>query len=488
MPFEFDTLTSKRRNHPSWRLMAADNAPLIMSFLDRAFREDNVRQIDEQEMIMKLEDYLYFLREGREDNPFPRGAHDYLEEWSSIGNEWLRKFYPEGSDIPHYDLTPATERVLQWIDGLFAHQFIGTESRLNTCFDLIRQIVQGVEKDKNIRISELEDQKKQIDQQIDRITRGDLPVMDERQIRERFLQFQRTARELLGDFRAVDNHFRLLDREIRKDIATWDGSKGDLLKEFFHGHDAIETSDEGRSFQAFWDFIMSPDAQEEFSSQLDKIYDLEELGELRKDLRLKRIHFDWMDAGSQTQGTVRRLSRQLRRYLDDRAFWENRRIMEILDSIEKKAFTLKDEQLIGTWMHVDEARVRMNLPMEQSLYTPHMPVELISKIDMEDEEDIDTNKLFDLVAVDRERLQHNINLELERTDQITLAALLDRFPLELGLAELLTYMLIAEESPSYTIDESVTDLIRWNDGEHIIRRAHVSRIIFSRRRSSHGSE
>ncbi|MBN2859702.1 MAG: DUF3375 domain-containing protein [Sphaerochaetaceae bacterium] len=487
MPFDFDALSNRRRNHPSWRLMAADNAPLILSFLDRVFREENVRQIDEDEMVMRLEDYLFSLRDGREEDSFPRSAADYLDEWSAPGKEWLRKFYPDGSDIPHFDLTPATERVLQWIDGLFSHQFIGTESRLNTCFDLLRQIVQGVEKDKDVRIGELEEQKKAIDRQISRIASGDVPVMDERQIRERFLQFRRTARELLGDFRAVDNHFRALDREIREDIATWEGEKGELLEEFFHGHDAIEHSDEGRSFQAFWDFIMAPDAQEELSAQLDRIYQLEELGDLRDDQRLKRIHFDWMEAGGQTQGTVRRLSRQLRRYLDDRAFWENRRIIEILDSIEKKAVGMRDESPGGTWMSVDESKVRVALPMEQSLYTPSDTVELVSRIEVEDQETVDTDKLFDLVAVDRERLQRNIDRALEQSEQVTLAVLLESYPLEQGLTEVLTYLLMAEESPTATVDDSTRETVQWSDPVGTHRRARLARIIFSRR-SSHGSE
>ncbi len=468
--------------------MAADNAPLIISFLDRVFREENARQVDEDEMVMRLEDYLFSLRDGRADDPFPRNASDYLEEWSAPGREWLRKFYPDGSDIPHYDLTPATERVLQWMDGLFAHQFIGTESRLNTCFDLLRQIVQGVEKDKDVRIAELEEQKRVLDRQIARIKGGDLPVMDERQIRERFLQFRRTARELLGDFRAVDNHFRSLDREIREDIATWEGEKGELLEQFFHGHDAIENSDEGRSFQAFWDFIMAPDAQEELSRQLDRIYELEELGDLRKDFRLKRIHFDWMEAGGQTQGTVRRLSRQLRRYLDDRAFWENRRIIGLLDAIEKKAVGLRDEKVEGFWMEVDEAKARVNLPMEQKLYTPQQKADLDSRIEEEDDLEVDTNKLFDLVAVDRERLQGNIDRALEDSDQVTLSDLLEQFPLEMGLAEVLTYLLMAEESSSAIVDESVSDTVQWRDEKSgVLRRARLSRIIFSRR-SSHGNE
>jgi hypothetical protein len=36
------------------------------------------------------------------------------------------------------------------------------------------------------------------------------------------------------------------------------------------------------------------------------------------------VHHDWLEAGEHTQRTVAQLSQQLRRFLDDRAFLENR--------------------------------------------------------------------------------------------------------------------------------------------------------------------
>lgn len=486
MAFEFEALVSRRKNNPSWRLMAADNGPLIISFLDRVFREKNLRQIDEQDMILFLEDFLFELRDGNPENPFPRTAQEYLQEWMEPGKDWLRKFYPQGSDIPHYDLTPETERVLQWVDSLFSNQFIGTESRLNTCFDLLRQIVTGVEKDKEARIAELEDRKLQIEEEISRIEAGDIKVMDQRQIRERFLQFRRTARELLGDFRAVEQHFRELDREIREKITGSEGERGELLKQFFGEHDSIAQSEEGLSFQAFWDFIMSPFSQEELSKQLDTVFNLEELGELREDTRLRRIHFDWVEAGEQTQRTVARLSKQLRRYLDDKSFWESRRIVEILNSIEKKALLFKDSIPSGTFMEVPDSQLRLTLPMEMAMFNPSMQKELVSSIIESNREDIDTDKLFDLVYVDEARLKNTIDTALGAQSQVSLSILLEKNPLQQGLSELITYMQMAEKDPYAMVDGDEHDTARWNDESGSIREATFPRIIFCRR-SSYGS-
>ena len=85
-------------------------------------------------------------------------------------------------------------------------------------------------------------------------------------MKDRFQQVSSLARELLGDFREVEHNFRRLDRRVREQIATWEGRKGELLEQIFGERDAIADSDQGRSFRAFWDFLMSPARQEELST------------------------------------------------------------------------------------------------------------------------------------------------------------------------------------------------------------------------------
>ena len=41
----FDEIAWLRANSPAWRLLRADNAPLVLSFLHQVFVEDNVRSI-----------------------------------------------------------------------------------------------------------------------------------------------------------------------------------------------------------------------------------------------------------------------------------------------------------------------------------------------------------------------------------------------------------------------------------------------------------
>jgi hypothetical protein len=180
-----------------------------------------------------------------------------LNDWASDEHGWLRKFYPQGNDEAHFDLTPATEKAIAWLAQREQQHLIGTESRLLTIFELLNQIVQGTETDPEARIAELEKRRADIDAEIERIRQGELTLMDPTQLRERFYQVEQTARTLLADFRQVEQNFLGLDRAVRERITIRDSGRGELQESVFGERGAIADSDQGKSFHAFWDFMMS---------------------------------------------------------------------------------------------------------------------------------------------------------------------------------------------------------------------------------------
>ena len=283
---------------------------------------------------------------------------------------WLRKYYPPDTDEAHFDITPATEKALDWLVSLGQRNFVGTESRLVNVFELLHNLVTGTETDPGARISELERRKRDIESEIKRIHEGDLYLLDTTRIKERFLQVAATARGLLSDFREVEQSFRELDRTLRERIATWDGGKSALLDDIFGERDIIADSDQGKSFRAFWDFLMSPTRQEELGFLLSRVFELAPVKELEPDQRLLRIHYDWVQAGEVTQRTISRLSEQLRRYLDDKAWLDNRRIMQLMREIEQSALALRDRMPEGVVSELDETAPEINLTMDRPLFNP----------------------------------------------------------------------------------------------------------------------
>ena len=212
MSLDYTTLTVLRRQHPGWRLLAAEHAPLVASFLHRVFIVPNVRVMAQGDLAESLEDTLFDLRERLGTQSFPKSALEYLNDWAANDKAWLRKFYAAGSDEPHFDLTPATERALAWLVGLSERAFVGTESRLLTLFDLLQQMSAGSETDPQLRLQDLQKKRDAIDAEMALVRSGESPMLDDTAVKERFAHFTAMARELLADFREVEYNFRALAR------------------------------------------------------------------------------------------------------------------------------------------------------------------------------------------------------------------------------------------------------------------------------------
>jgi len=484
MTLDFNTLDILRQNHPAWRLLNSSHAPLIASFLQRVFVAPNERVIAQADLVEVLEDELFALREQRGADAFPRSALDYLNDWAGNDKGWLRKFYRQGSDEPWFDLTPATEKAIAWLGSLAERTFVGTESRLLTLFELLKQISSGSETDPEVRIAELQHRRDDIDAEIARIHDGDLALLDDTALRDRFQQFTTVARELLSDFREVEHNFRVLDRRVRERIALWEGGKGALLEEIMGERDVIDESDQGRSFRAFWDFLMSSARQDEFSELLETVLALPAVAELKPDARSRRVHYDWLEAGEHTQRTVAQLSQQLRRFLDDQAWLENRRIMDILHGIEGKALSVRESAPAGEFAFIASIGALLKLPMERPLHTPALKSRIADRVLESGDVDVDAAALYAQIVVDKDALDHHIRHALQGNMQVTLRELCQRRPLEHGLAELVAYLELADDRFNSTIDETAQDIIVWHGedaaGQVRVKQACLPRVIYLR--------
>jgi len=481
---DYATLDLLRQSHPAWRLLRSDHAPLVASFLQRAFIAPNVRVKSAADLAEELEDELFVLRERLGAEAFPKPALDYLNDWAATGKGWLRKFYAHGSDEPQFDLTPATEKAIAWLSTLAERSFVGTESRLLTLFELLKQMSEGSETDPQARLAELHKRRDEIDSEIARVVAGDMPLLDDTALKDRFQQFMQMARELLTDFREVEHNFRGLDRRVRERIALWEGSKGALLEEIMGERDAIADSDQGRSFRAFWDFLMSSRRQEELSALLERVLSLPPVVELKPDARTRRVHYDWLEAGEHTQRTVAQLSQQLRRFLDDQAWLENRRIMDILHGIEAKALNVRGAPPPGEVTNIADTAAGIELPMERPLHTPACKP-LIADIELESgDAEMDAAALYSQIVIDKSALARHIRHALQDRSQVTLQRLCETQPLQHGLAELVAYLQLASGPFKAVVDEAVTDKIVWRrvgpEGREQAKQARLPRVIFVR--------
>ena len=229
---------------------------------------------------------------------------------------------------------------------------------------------------------------------------------------------------------------------------------------------------------------MSQSRPEELTQLLERVLQLPPVAALAPDLRLKRVHYDWLEAGEQAQATVAQLSQQLRRFLDDQAWLENRRIMDILHSIEARSLALRNSPPVGSFMQVDDLTPSPELPMERPLFTPPIKT-VIANVALEaGEADMDAAALFSQVRVDKAALASHIRQSLQTSHQVSLGELLQTRPLQQGLGELVAYLQLASEAANSVVDEATLEAVEWqvsdDKDQPVTRRAQLPRVIFVR--------
>jgi hypothetical protein len=195
---------------------------------------------------------------------------------------------------------------------------------------------------------------------------------------------------------------------------------------------------------------------------------------------MRRIHYDWLDAGERTQATVRLLSEQLRRFLDDQLWFENRRVMDILRSIESTALRLRDAPDVSVTTQVDGDGPTIALPMERPLYSPARPTKVTATGIQTNQESFDASQLFEQVYVDPARLRLGVRRALQARPQIGLGALIAQQPLEQGLAELVTYLSLTDTGFQVVFDDQVTEQVTWRDPDGRERVATLPTVTFRR--------
>jgi hypothetical protein len=476
---DYDHVVYLQDHHPVLRLIAAQNLPLISGFLFRTFLEGQRREIPQPELEALLGDYLHELQESVPQAAYRGSPRSYLDDWSRPEVPFLRKFYVTGVDHAVFDLTPATERALSWLAALEEGQFVGTESRLTAVLELLRELVAEGAETPQERVTRLTAERDRLDAEIERALRGDLDRPDETRLRERFQRLQEVVRQLLSDFRQVEENFRALDRATRGRITLAEAAKGAVLDEIFAQQDSIAESDEGRSFRAFWELLLQPQRQRELLSMLERVLKLPALKQVQKDPALGRLLGRLTHAGEQVAKTLSRLNEQLRTFLDDRLWLENRRVADLARSIERHALELRESTPPSGLAQLDDLAPMLDRLMSRRLYSPPTDLQLDSGRLEDGTSDVPLDALFEQSFVDLAALRATLERLLQDRSQLTLREILEAAPPREGLAEVLGYLKLASEDGRAHIDDVGTEVVVLATGGRR-RQVRVPQVIFVR--------
>jgi len=459
---DYHQMRNLRETNPTIRLLNADNSPLIISFLFQAFKYSNKITISNDELVSQLTDTIYHIRSMYGDGLYPESPQNYLDRWTTDG--FLRKYYPDTSDEPCFELTPSTEKALEWIKELESREFVGTESRMLKIIELLREIAYKNSEDPNRRLSELERKKTEIEAEIEKLKSGILDRYSNTQIKERYYEISDTSTKLLSDFKQIEYNFRELDQEVRKKQILQEVQKGELLDNFFESHDIFLNSDQGRSFRAFWDLLLSPASQNEFDDLIETVIHLPQVEEINKDDTLEGLKHHLIEAGSRVNTTKHNLNEQLRKFLDDRIYLENKMIVETIKDIKTTAVQIKNNPPGNKDFITIPGNPQISMIMERPLWDVSVSPGITVKVIEEGPSDlVNTERLYSQFDIDREELQARINQLLQSHSQVTLRAVVEQYPVERGLAEILVYVDIALKNKKAFVNEEIYEtVILWN--------------------------
>ncbi len=475
-----DSLAALRMANASWKLLASDDAPFCCAFFYAAFLKENKRNLPEEELVRSLKRFLYD-RYGEENRPddeqLEREAREDLKKWANEDHQWLHRFYKD--HVTCYDLSTAAQKAVEWLDSLRGRELIGTESRLHLFFHLLHEIEHEANPDKIARLQYLEEKKASLEKEIAMLKAGgEVQTLDDVQIRARFGEAMRMSQEILSDFREVKDQFQLIYERFRKDMNEWEEGKGVLLEKFLESRDLIEQSDQGKSFRSFFDYLMRANEQEQFEQLVDQVLTLGKLTGVAKKADLKHIKGAWLAGAEDVQLTLAKLSEQISWYVNERHLEEKRQIYQLVKDIEKEAAALsgrlpKDR----SFMTLADPVPEIDLPMECRLRMPPADEELKGGTLAAGEAEGGMDALFHQVYVDKKLLCRHIRDMRKRYGRVTLADVIQAYPVTKGLLELLTYMEAAKiEKGRYVKGAEDTILYESLSGEK--RTLTMDRILF----------
>ena len=473
-------------------LLRKETAALLIPFLYATFHRAHQTTYLSNDLHARLTDWLFDLND-TDPNPdeahaddrrrYPRTAKQYLDEW--LKDEFLYRYYEPGADEATYELTPATERAFRWLTELNQSGSLGTESRLLSLFNLLKEIVQNTSANQTTRLTELETQKRAIEAEIGRVRSGDVAQYDAARIRDRFSFFEDNAGRLLSEFRQIEHNFRALNKQVQHDQIRTHLSKGRFLDDVFGAQDAIMTSHQGRSFTAFWELLMNPARQDEFQDMLHHVLALPDVQQVPQNQQLNRLKTNLINEGDRVKRTNDRLFEQLRRFLNTRTYLTQRRASELIGQIEELALSVQPQPPTDRAFHHIDGKPDYDIVWEKKPFEPPKPVQLDSVMLMEGQADadLDTARLYQQVYVDSNVLADRIRRLLKNRSQVSLPDVLVEYPIEKGLTELLVYFRLAtvwERDQKALIDDQTPDHIAYATPDGATQWAHIPRTIYLR--------
>jgi hypothetical protein len=179
-----------------------------------------------------------------------------------------------------------------------------------------------------------------------------------------------------------------------------------------------------------------------------------------QDDTLEEMKIRLIKAGDRVNQINRSLAEQLSKFLDERSYLENRRVMDIIKDIKSAGIQLKENRPYDNEFISIEGKPSIEMVMDRPLWTGPSATKL-RKQEMKQgsSEEVDASILYDLSSIDQRELKSNIGEFLKSDSQVSLRTITEKYPITKGIAEILTYMDIASKSKKAIVNEDIPEIM-----------------------------
>ncbi len=471
---------------PSIALLRARRCSLILDFLIGIYEKETA--ISSENIHNRLADYLNDNGIENDDenkielsDTYEEKAVKFIKTWTDSG--FLTNYKNEDGEI-YYELSSHTSKVIDWLSGLKREEYIGTESKFKSIITQLRELVEYTNEDKEKRLQLLEDKKQEIEHQIQRLKIGeDVKVFEEYEIVPRFKQINKLAKELLSDFKDVDDNFKNIIKEIYQKQIDPTLNKGGILQYTFDALDELKSSPQGKSFYAFWEFLLAHEMQNELETMITDLFKtLKDRNIETNDNFLGNMVSYLYESGNKVYQTNDKMADKLSRIIRENNTSRSDITKQIIQDIKNLLIDIsKENGKPDISLSIDNG-IDINIPFdrkitfEQSENIEYTLKPISSELNINDLNEL--GKIFGNVIIDKKILEQNIRTALRDNGQVSLSEVIAHNPLQKGLPELFGYFGVLNHFKHKTINAEKQQPIDF-DVEHK-KRILIPEIIISR--------
>ena len=441
---------------PALRLMRGRLGSFVVGFFFKTFKKWGSSEASEEELIATLSEHIEQVRELEDFDAPKRLPQDYLEEWCDEDHRYMTKTYDEDREEYVFRLTRHSEKALSWLQDLLSMQQRGyatTESRFNRILIEMESLSQGVNADPESRIKDLSRKRDEIEEEIQRIREtGEAPIFGEDVIRDQVYDLSDLVEHFLSDFRAIEEFFKDHAREISKLYAQGDASKGDIVEHVLDADEELRSCDQGKSYFGFRSMMTNPTLARQFRNLAEQTSDIARRRGLDPNKTFLSLSERLFGEAGSAHGAYGRISRKLRQVVGDHAGGGGRQVRETLSQIRKSAYLLRDEPPVD-WEFEIDIRPQFFGLMESDYWEPKS-VEAFAPITPADRGDNDwINEILNSVGepLDLNKFRERVDLALEEAEKVSLTEMVDKYPLERGVVDVVCYRVVAGEDSRHDI-------------------------------------